>query len=162
MIKKIALLSFCVFGFSGCMESDSPQALPVNTAHVDRPDLTEEIFVKEDGSVVVIKGASTQKVKNKNAKIRTNQQFKSVKSSTLVIESGITEINEYIKNSTITVKKGAVLKASYVKESKIIVEDGGDLQISSRLKDSTIRLGNIENFSVRPADIDKNSIITEE
>lgn len=165
-MKKIKALAslFAVSGIfllSGCVESD---VKPVNTnfTHIDRPDLTEQTFVKSDGTVVKLQTSSTQSVKDKNANIRTNQTFESVKNSTLVIEAGTTEITGYIKESTITLKKGAVLKTPYVKKSKIIVEEGGDLQILSRLKDSEIILANIENFSVRPSDLDDNSKISEE
>ena len=146
---------------SGCMDSDINE-VPVDTTHVERPDLTEEIITKSDGTIVKLQSASTQKVKNKTANIRTNQTFESVKDSTLVIESGVTEITGYIKESVITVKKGATLKTPYVKQSKIIVENGGDLQILQRLKDSEIILSDVKNFSVRPNDLDKNSKISAE
>jgi len=159
-VYLLALSSIALF--SGCVESDTQYTAPQNTSHVDRPDLTETTFTKSDGTVVKVQGASTQEVQNKNANIRTNQKFESVKDSTLVIEAGITEITGYIKDSTITIKKGAILKTPYVKKSKIIVEKGGDLQIIARLKDSEILLADIQNFSIRPVDLDKNSKIIEE
>ncbi len=165
-IKNIKFLAslFAILGvvsFSGCVESDQ-NTNAINTTHIDRPDLTEDTVTKSDGTVIKIQGSSKQSVKNKNANIRTNQIFESVKNSTLVIESGTTEITGYIKESTITVKKGALLKTPYVKKSKIIVQEGGDLQIVSRLKDAEIILENVKNFSVRPLDIDGNSKILEE
>ncbi len=163
MKKILSSVLFVSLGlFSGCVNSDTNFENSTNVKHIYRPDLTQETFTKKDGTIVKFETSKTQSVKSKNAKIRTNQIFKDVKESTLIIESGTTEITGYIKESTITIKKGAVLKTPYVKKSKIIVENGGDLQITSRLKDSEIILGNIKDFSVRPADLDDNSRITEE
>ncbi|HIQ57283.1 TPA: hypothetical protein EYG84_01205 [Candidatus Gracilibacteria bacterium] len=160
---KLSVYLFSVAGivlFSGCVKSDNQYDItPVNTAHIERPDLIEKTFTKSDGTVVKLQTSSSRKVKNKHANIRTNQKFENVKESTLVIESGITEITEYIKESTITVKNGATLKTPYLKKSKVIVEKGGNLEVSERIKDSEIILFNAEDFSVRPSDQDKNSVI---
>ena len=145
--------------FSGCIDSDSKNELPKSTTHVDRSDLTKETLTKSDGTVVELQTSSSQRVKNKTANIRTNQTFENVKESTLVIESGTTEITGYIKESTITVKKGATLKTPYLKKSKVIVKNGGNLEVSKRLKDSEIVLENAEDFTVRPSDSDKDSVI---
>ena len=165
-MKKIIKLSAGILAvsgvilLSGCIDSDSKNEVPKNTAHVDRPDLTEETLTKSDGTVIKLQTSSVQTVKNKTANIRTNQKFEDVKDSTLVIESGVTEITGYIKESIITVKKGATLKTPYLKKSKVIVEKGGNLEVSERLKDSEITLEDAENGSVRPSDEDKDSVIT--
>jgi len=160
LLASLFLVSSVVL-LSGCINSEINE-VSVDTTHVERPDLTEETITKSDGTVVKLQTASTQKIKNKTANIRTNQTFESVKDSTLVIESGVTEITGYIKESVITIKKGATLRTPYIKKSKIIIENGGDLQILERLKDSEIMLSDIKNFSVRPADLDKNSKISVE
>lgn len=165
--SKILFLTITssVFLLTGCgsqnpENSSSDESSSATVSSEPRTDLITQTIINDEGEEITLGTGELRTVKEKNATIRTAQSFDTVEGSTLTLEENKVVVMRFIKNSTIIIKNGAILEVPYIKDSKIIVEKGGDLRVSDRLKDTKVLLEQGE-FSVRPADIDESSTITE-